>query len=119
MCATNCRHAHPALTEGQIRELVRDAVPVPNSPATDNIVRRLDRETDPHQTVQTSVRMGNYRLELEPSKARGDVLRWSVWVDVGEQEVDQASRVFHWCPRSDGLTTDEMVTLCRAIRQEG
>ncbi len=119
MCAKNCvAHAHRALTGSQVKELIRDAVPSTPGVAAD-IIRRLDRETDARNAVGLSVRMGNYRLEVEPSRARGDVLRWSVWADTGECDVDQASRVFWWCDRSDWLTTDEMVTLCRAIRAEG
>lgn len=116
MCVKNCA-AHAALTEGQIRELVRDAVGS-TADAAELIVEKLARQTDPDRLAPVSVRMGGYRLELEPYKARSDTVRWSVWVDVGEGDIDQASRVFHWCPLSDRLDTGEMVALCKAIRQE-
>lgn len=56
------------------------------------------------------------RLELEAYLAQVGHVMWSVWVDVGEGDIDQAARHYHWCAKSDDLTTYRMVSLVKAIR---
>lgn len=116
MCDIGCTHGHIHLTVGTVRQLIRAAIG-DDPDAARRAVAQLDRRTDPDETCEIHVQVGNHRLLVFAFGRRRNVA-WQVWVERDGRE-DYADQVFPWCDRSDGLTTDEMVTLCRAIRAEG
>lgn len=103
-----------------VHELIRDALGSTGLGLTqciDRIEHILSHETQGGgYIVPRSFRAAGQRLELEAYRAPLGRLAWSVWVDVGEGDIDQAARHYHWCAKSDDLTTYQMVSLVKAIR---